>query len=217
MKCLLCGELFTTDEDLIDHYISFHKVDPTNKFFQKLFQDKRNSSILQNCLRCGEFLTTSNYKRKHNFLKHYKEGKKDIFEDKPTDIVQTSRITKYEITVRKHGDFYDFTKAEEVVNDFLQNVRSKFKATVPVLIKARFTIENIQPAVSEDYRPIINSRYWSTDVYKATYFNDYVFYHLRQDITKRVIANGLSGSSWVFKRFLNLTLSVLKLDSEIVQ
>ena len=91
MKCLLCGELFTTDEDLIDHYINFHKVDPTNRFFQKLFQDKRNNSILQNCLRCGEFLITSNYKRKHDFLKHYEEGKKDILFFFPIIMIYTRK------------------------------------------------------------------------------------------------------------------------------
>ena len=32
------------------------------------------------------FLTTSDYKKKHDFLKYYNEGEDDLFEDKPIDI-----------------------------------------------------------------------------------------------------------------------------------
>ena len=37
MKCLLCFATFDNDEDLIGHYVSYHNVDPNNRFFQKLF------------------------------------------------------------------------------------------------------------------------------------------------------------------------------------
>ena len=78
-------------------------------------------------------------------------------------------------------------------------------------------IENIQPSVNENFTPIINTRYWSTEPYKTKYFNDYVFYGLREDILKRVIVNGISGSSWRFRRFIYLNLKVLDLESEIVK
>ena len=36
MKCLLCSATFDKDEDLIEHYVSYHKIDPNN-FFKNLF------------------------------------------------------------------------------------------------------------------------------------------------------------------------------------
>ena len=61
------------------------------------------------------------------------------------------------------------------------------------MIKCGFIIEDIQQSVLENLRPILNIRYWSTGAYKATYFNDYVFYSLKQNILSKVIANGMSG------------------------
>ena len=124
---------------------------------------------------------------------------------------------KFEITVNKHGDRYDFENSEEVVDDFLKNVRSRFKPSGLKLIKCLFVIENIQQSAFENLRPILNTRYWTTDVYKATYFNDFVFYGLRQNILSKVIVNGMSGSSWKFRRFVMISLNVLNLDREIAK
>ena len=73
-------------------------------------------------------------------------------------------------------------------------------------------IENIQQSVFENLTPILNTRYWITDVYKATYFNDFLFHGLRQNILSKAIVNGMSGSSWKFRRFVMLSLKVLNLD-----
>ena len=67
-----------------------------------------------------------------------------MFEDKLVDIVKTSQILKYEISVKKFIDHYDFHNSEEVAEDFLNNFRSKFKPSGPVFIKCEFIIENIQ-------------------------------------------------------------------------
>ena len=72
----------------------------------------------------------------------------------------------------------------EVVDDFLRNVRSRFKPSGMKLIKSSFVIENIQQAMPENLRPIMNTRFWTTDAYKTRYFNDFYF-----------IVNGVSGSS----------------------
>ena len=50
-----------------------------------------------------------------------------MFEDKLVDVEKTANLLKFEITVNKHGDYYDFENSEEVVDDFLKNVRSQFK------------------------------------------------------------------------------------------
>ena len=125
-------------------YVIYHKVDENNRFFQKLFQPSKNTSVFRKCLRCDDFLTTSNYKVKHDFLKHYEEGRDIVFEEKPLDIIKTNSILKYEITINKFGEYYDFENAEEVADEFLKNVRSKYKPPGSVLIKCGFVIENIQ-------------------------------------------------------------------------
>ena len=50
------------------------------------------------------------------------------------------------------------------MTDFLSNVKNKFVTNNDVIIKVGFTIENIQPSPEEIGTPIINSRYWSTDI-----------------------------------------------------
>ena len=83
------------DEELIEHYITYHKIDPNNRFFQKLFQSKKNCSVFRKCLRCNDFLTTSGFKIKQDFLKH-NEGYNDSFEDKPVDVEKTGNLLKFE-------------------------------------------------------------------------------------------------------------------------
>ena len=52
--------------------------------------------------------------------------------------------------------------------------------------------------------------------YEGNYFNDFIFYGLKQEILSRVIINGMSGSSWHFKRFISVTVKVLDNDTEAV-
>ena len=72
-------------------------------FFRSFFNQKR-TSIFRKCLRCDEFLTTSDFKIKHDFLNHYDGGNNDVLEDKPVDIEKASSLSKYEITVNKHRE-----------------------------------------------------------------------------------------------------------------
>ena len=67
MKCLLCSSVFKNQQELLDHYISYHNVDEKNWFFQILFQSD-NRAFLKNCLRCDQFLTTKKEKAIHDFF-----------------------------------------------------------------------------------------------------------------------------------------------------
>ena len=60
-----------------------------------------------------------------------------MFKDKPVGVEKTANLLKFEITVNKHGDYYDFENSEH----FLTNVCSRFK---PKFIKCLFIIETIQ-------------------------------------------------------------------------
>ena len=114
------------------------------------------------------FLTTSDFKTKHDFLKHYNEGYNDLFEDKLVDVEKSANLSKFEITVNKDGDQYDFENSEEVVYDFLKNIRLRFKPSNLKLVKCFLVIEYIQQSAFENLRPVLNTRYCTTDVYKAT-------------------------------------------------
>ena len=111
------------------------KLIQTIDFFQKLFQSSKHCSIIRKCLRCDDILTTSDYKKKRDFWKHYNEGEGDLFEYKPIDIEKTANLLKFEITVNKHGEYYDFENSEKVVDYFLKNVCSRFKLSGLKLIK----------------------------------------------------------------------------------
>ena len=84
-------------------------------------------------------------------------------------------------------------------------------------IKGTFVIENIQASAVQNSAPVSNSRFWSTEVYKGFYCNDFIFNGLKHDILNKVIINGMTGSSWRFHKFLTLTVKVLNLDREIVK
>ena len=159
----------------MEHYITYHRIDQNNRFFQKLFQSNKNYSIFRKCLWCDNFLTTRDFKIKHDFLKHCNEVYSDLFEGKSVDVEETANLLKFEITVNKHGDCYDFENSEEVADYFLKNVHSQFKPSGLKLIKCSFVIEIIQQSAFEILRPILNTRYWTTDVYKATYFQFFLF------------------------------------------
>ena len=71
--------------------------------------------------------------------------------------------------------------------------------------------------MTENIRPILNKCYWSRDVYQTVYFNDFVFHGLKSKILSKIIVNEMSGSSWRFRRFKILSLTVVDLDTEIVK
>ena len=127
-------------------------------------------------------------------------------------------MTKFEISIMKYDEYYNFFNSEEVVDDFLRNVRSNVKPSVLKYIKWTFVIENIQASAVENSAPISNSWFWSsTEVYKGVYFNDFISNGLRHNILNKVINNGMTGSSSWFHRFITLIVKVLNLDREIVK
>ena len=179
MKCLLCSSKFKDQKELLDHYLSYHNIDENNWFFQKLFQAK-NKSLLTNCVRCNEFLTTEKHKAVHDFLRHYDDGKSILFEEKPLDILRFPALTIYSIEFQKHSDFYNFYNSEKCVDDFLKHVNIDLSQA----ITNGLNIENTQNSIRSDLEPLLNTRYWTNEIYDSTYFNDFIFFGLREDILK---------------------------------
>ena len=212
MNCLLCNFfVYATGEELFDHYVSYHKINPENYFFLNLFKEE-NGLVCKEWIRCQEFLTTKVEAKKHNFLKHYADGEEKPVEFKPIDITREGDITIYQISFQKHSDEYDFFDPEKIIREFLFNVKNLFKPSTAVLFKGDFAIENIQnaPIGIDNMTDIKSLRYWSTNVYKGIYLNDFIVAKIENDILKRVINNKLSGSLWHFNRFSYLNLKTVK-------
>ena len=95
----------------------------------------------------------------------------------------------------------------------MQNGKHRFHATNKKWFNCSFTIENTQNSIRADLQPLVNTWYWTTETYDSIYFHDFIFHTLKYDISKRVINNQMSGSSWYFKRFLHLAVKLL--DGEV--
>ena len=181
-------------------------------FFKKFIAGEQNGFYGKNYFHCGEFLTTKVIKNFHNFLKHYNMGFKESIDEKPIKVTVRGDITIYNLNYQQNHKYYDFFNSERIVDDLIKQVTYLHKPTEQFQFKADFSIENKQNAGNDSsyLADITTLRYWSTDVYKGVYFNSYIASGIRNDILKRVINVGLSGSSWYFNRFSHLNLKVLK-------
>ena len=169
-----------------------------------------NGYFCKGCCRCGEFLVSRKDRASHNFLKHYPEGEVKPVEEKPIKIIKNGDIT-YQISFEEHKNKYNFYNAQKVVDELLFKVASIFKPSSECHFKADFANEDIQdaPAGLVNTADIKTLRYWSTNVYRAVYFIEFVANGIRNDILKRVINNRLTGNSWYFNRFSHSNIKVL--------
>ena len=215
MQCLLCNQKTTNIENLKDHYINSHQVNENNGFFKKLIaQKKKNVMYRRNCNYCNEFVFVN--KAKHDFLKHYMIGSgKDDDDDansvaRPLNVTYSGVIKKFEITFKEHSSYYDFFDSEAVVDGFLAEIKNYvLRYNNDVLIRAGFSIENIQQALSDYSKPLVQTRYWSTEPMLTKSFNGFISFKLRESILKRVVNNRLSGSAWNFNKFNYLNIKIV--------
>ena len=211
MNCVLC-QYNNKLNDLKEHYIKEHNVDENNVFFKKLINQKENVFHWKKCNYCNEFVLK---KVEHNFLKHYGKGFTDDDDDDDDDdvpIINTivGGIRKLEITFKEHASDYDFFDPTAVVDKFLGEVkRSVQRYDNDVLIRAGFSIENIQQPLDNYSEPLLQTRYWSTEPLQSKSFNDFIEIKIRESILKRVVNNKLSGSAWNFNKFNYLNIKIL--------
>ena len=219
MKCLLCKFNSKNKLEVEKYYINFHNVDKENNYFKKLLKENNDVFVGERCSKCNEFIPTAEYRKSHNFLKHYKDGKELKKKKKPISIVEIgNNIRKYEIKYSEHSSYYDFFNSEKVVDDFLSNVRRKIKRTNEYfLIRCGFSIENFQPVLDSYSEPLKDTRYWSTDPIETKSFNDFVYFSVRESVLKRVINNGLTGSSWRFNRFVYINIKTFNVNESILK
>ena len=222
MKCLLCEYISNDKNELKEHYLKRHNADENNFFFKKLIDQKKKNVIhRRKCNYCNEFVFLN--KADHDFLKHYERGIEfngdgDADFDKPVTITNAGGIRKLEISFKEHSSYYDFFDSVAVVDSFLAQVKNLVQRyDNDVLIRAGFSIENIQQALDNYSEPLVQTRYWSTEPLQTKSFNDFVLFKTRESILKRVINNRLSGSAWNFNKFNYLNVKILNVSSELMR
>ena len=221
MKCLLCKYKTNDKNELKKHYLKYHNVDENNLFFKKLIDQKNNVIHSRKCNYCNEFVFSN--KVNHDFLKHYEKGLSidfdgDDYLDKPINITKAGGVKKFEITFKEHSSFYDFFDSVAVVDNFLAQVKNVMQRYEnDVLLRAGFSIENVQQALDNYSEPLVQTRYWSTEPIQTKSFNDFVLFKTRESILKRVINNRLSGSAWNFNKFNYLNVKILNVSNELMR
>ena len=222
MKCLLCQYENNEKKKIKEHYLKDHNVDENNSFFKKLIDQKNNLFYGKKCNYCNEFVLN---KPNHDFLKHYGKGLSidDNGDgngnlDKPINIIDTPSIRKFEITFREHSSFYDFFDSVAVVDSFLaqvKNVIQNYKDNV--LVRAGFSIENVQQPLDNYSEPLVQTRYWTTEPIQTKSLNNFVSFKIREQILRRVINNKLSGSAWNFNKFNYINVKILNVSDQMMR
>ena len=144
------------------------------------------------------------------FLFHYGErqmgGRRPELSTLPLNVLKRGRITYYSINFEQHKNFYDFFNSS-MVDVFLDSIYEIFRPNTEKKSQGYAEIVNQQRVeiILQD------KRVWLTNSFNSKHFNDFFRREIRDEITKRIIANGQTGSSWYFKRFQRLTIIVVSL------
>ena len=129
---------------------------------------------------------------------------------RPLNVSNLGVIKKFEITFKEHSSYYDFFDSVAVVDSFLVEIKNYVsRYNNDVLIRAGFSIENVQQALNDYLEPLVQTRYWSTEPLLTKSFNDFISFKLRESILKRVVNNRLSGSAWNFNKFNYLNVKIV--------
>ena len=122
----------------------------------------------------------------------------------PINVLKRGPITYYSINFDQHQNFYD-SSTSGVVDAFLESVYETYRPTKENKFQGYAEIVNQQRG-----EIILEHKCaWLTNSFNSNHFNDFFRGEIRDGITKRIIANGQSGSSWYFKRFDRLTVIVV--------
>ena len=210
MECLLC--YFRSDVfKLKEHYQNYHFIDPKD---ENLF--KPDDLEDDKCIDCSVIFSTSRKKKNHMFLKHYKQqtGGSRNNVNAPLNILKRGIITYYSVNFDQHKSLYNFYSSD-MAEDFLNIIYRTFKPLKNIKYKfqAYFELVN-QQRTSDNQNFITDNRSWLTNVYRLKYFNEFVRGELKNEITNRIIQNGLTGSSRYFRRFEKLNVIVVPLTKE---
>ena len=140
MNCLLCNYTADDLDKIEEHYVNYHRINKYNFFFRQLMLNK-DALLNIDCIRCQKFIATKKYMAEHNFLEHYIEGEKKPAEFKTTDITKNKDIIIYNINFQKHSNDYNIYNAQEIVDEVLFNVKTRFKPKNKFFLRVIFLLK----------------------------------------------------------------------------
>ena len=151
------------------------------------------------------------------FLFHYGQhqlqlgGRRQGLSALPLNVLKRGPITYYSSNFTQHKNFYDCFNSS-AVDVFLNSVYETFR---PDNKESKF--QGYDEIVNQQRRELIleDKRVWLTNSYNSKHFNDFVWGEIRDEITKRIITNSQTGSSWYFKQFQRLTVIVVSLADSV--
>ena len=149
-------------------------------------------------------------KKTHSFLVH-REQQVGVSTNQQLllNISKRGVITYYSINYFQHKNFYDFSDAEKIVDNFFRTFERSFVSNKKVKMYGYIELINYQPS---EIIELESKRVWLTDVFTGRYFNKYIKVETKSNFLKRVIVNGAMDSSWQFKRFNRLSVIVTDID-----
>ena len=208
MKCLLCDYKNSNDEVLKEHYINLHMVKKDNYFFNELFTKDFGNKHSRTYVACGDLCQACRKKKNHCFLMHYKQSGGSQTLPLPINISRRGNVlTIYSINYFIHRNSYDFYNAVETVKKFISAVNKNFLPGVKVKVQGGCEILNYQLSQDENIEQEYK-RTWLTEVFTCIHFHRYIQNEITNNFMKRVTVNSLTGSSWKFKRFHQLSVIV---------
>ena len=130
----------------------------------------------------------------YHYGKQFGSGTKSI-------VLKRDKFKYYMINFNQHQNIYNFFDGG-LVDEFIRAVHQDFKAG-----KHNRTFQGYAEIVYQQRGEIFleNKRASLTNSFESKYFNNFVMSEIRDGITKRIIVNGETGSSWYFKKFSKLT------------
>ena len=135
-----------------------------------------------------------------NFLFHRSQQTGgSINQAPPINILRRGPIVYYSIYFQQHKKFYDFYD-EGIVDSFFCSVQRSFTlSALNIKLQGYFKLKNYQQI---EITEIENITVRLIKVHVGKYFNQFARGQIKEDKLKRVIINGGTGSSWLFKHFL---------------
>ena len=108
------------------------------------------------------------------------------------NVLKRSVITYYSTRFLLHKNSYDFYGAKKTMDDFAVAFERVFNPQKKFKFQGSMELINYMPA---DIIELKSRRTCMTDVYECKCFNSFVKADIKNDLMKRVIVNGMTGSS----------------------
>ena len=168
-------------------------INKDNYFFKELFSIDTENGYLRRYEECKFYFDTCRIKKNHCFLSHYQQsgGSNNL----PLNISRRSLIMYYSINYLLHKNYYVFYDVKKTVNNFIFSAENNFVSNGKLNIQGSMELINYQPAEADQIIELESRRTWLTDVYMCVFFNGYVLEEIKKSFMKRVIINGMTGSS----------------------